>query len=447
MTIYKARIITSTMGESSAPGIMQCTIPSTQFDISPTDLGLEDPIVPIIYTSPYASHGEGGFIGIPPDGTNILVEQIGKSFYYLTSIVGPDPDDVNEVDEGTPTNIIGSFGCETEHDPIYNKSDNFPDSVILRHPKGHSLIMRDDVPMENEEVQPDRKVHNSKIELKSAGGKIVSLDDSNAIDALRVGVDKQGRDSNQFDGIIIGQKAGITGPRCIKTQAENNITTTSESGDIINRVVAGNKYEVENISIATEGMIPLLGLPVKPQVNMGTEFGDINLVAGNNEAVALAGPPKAQLGGSKVIIEALGIDRVAVWDEDISPPMSPVPQIVIKSGPISPPIIRITSDGDIEIFANGLLPPGKLNIKAVGDINMESTTGNINMNALAGKVNIVGSLGVDIAGATVNLNPIVPPVIPPMILVSPLPTSSYVPGASLRGYVPFGWMMPFSPPI
>ena len=89
MACFRAKILTSFKGEDDRPGLLQCAIPSTQFKVSPTDSGPEDIIVPVIYTSPYSFHNEGGLIAIPPDNTNILVELIGKTFYYLTSIVGP----------------------------------------------------------------------------------------------------------------------------------------------------------------------------------------------------------------------------------------------------------------------------------------------------------------------------------------------------------------------
>jgi len=441
MTIYKA-IIETTFRDGSKKddegnprtpdpkGIMKCTVLGNTETQNPGDLGLESVFIDVIYTSPYSAHAEGGFISFPADGTRILVKKLGKAYYYLTSIVGPDIGDSHEISSATNKKVAEQFSFETLEDPIYSKSSGFPTSVALRHPKGHMLVMKDDVPMENDEIQPDRKVHNSKIELKSSGGKIVSLDDSNAINALRLGVGKQGPNNNEFDGIMIGDStAGITGPRCIKTIAKRNITTISESGDIINRVVAGNKHEVENTSIGSEGMIPLLGLAVKPQINMGTEFGDINLVAGNNEG-PLADPIKAKLGPSKVIIEALGVARVATWIEDMAPPGSPTPQPQQITAPVLPPIVRITSDGDIEIFADGLVPPGKISLKAIGDINIESVLGSVNIKS--------GPLG------SINLNDPIP--IAPTA-TSLLPTSSYIPLTSLRGYVPFGWMMPFPLPI
>ena len=118
--------------------------------------------------------------------------------------------------EDAASDAFTNFSCEKNHEPIYSKSMNFPDTVMLRHPKGHLFQMKDDVPFDETGSGPI--VHNSKIEMKSAGGKMVSLDDSNSVDASRIGNDKQGKDKNEFDGMIIGQSKGLTGPRCIIIQ-------------------------------------------------------------------------------------------------------------------------------------------------------------------------------------------------------------------------------------
>lgn len=438
MTCYRAKIMTSFKQEDEPAGILQCLIPSTQFEISPSDFGLEDAIVPVIYTTPYSFHGDGGIIAIPPDGTNILVEKIGKHFYYLTSIVGPDPGDVDELTEDTAEEVVENFSCETDLDPIYSKSMGFPDTIMLRHPKGHLFQMKDDVPLETDKIKPARAVHNSKIEMKSASGKIVSLDDGKNIDALRMGIANLGRNKDEYDGIIIGHNNGLTGPRCIKIQAKNNISTTTDSGDIINRVVDGNKFSVENTSTGMDGKMstPIFGFS-KPQVNMGTEFGDINLVAGNNEGL-LADPLKAKLGPSKIIIEALGESRIANWIEEIPPPPMSPPGTPGKqqqmSAPVLPPIVRITSDGNIEIISQGdPLTSGKIHIQATGDINIGSTLGSVNIKSgPLGVINLNGPLG--IIPTKTSLLPTSPPFGLPAV-------------PSLRGYVPYGWIMPFTVPI
>jgi len=398
MTTYRATIITSFADKGEGKGVLFCRIPSSDFKISPADSGRSDIVVPVIYTSPYSFHGDGGFIAIPPNNTPILVEKIGRSYYYLTSIVGPSSEELEELTNDTSEDVLNRFGCERSYEKVY--SDNmqgFPDTVMIRHPKGHIFQMKDDVSLHTG-GSPKPAVHNSKIEMKSAKGKLVTLDDSNGIDAVRMGTGNNGIDKNEFDGITIGHSDGIIGPRCIKTRTKNNITTQTDNGSILNKVVEGNNFEVENTSVNVAGNTLSPTGPNIGNINLGTTFGDVNLTAGNNHA--LADPVKALLGSSKVIIEALGL----------------TPNV----GSLAP-VVRISSDGNIEIISNP--PNGTINIKSMGDINIESTAGNVN-----------------IKGLTVNLND---PAHVPFVYQ---PTSG-PPGTSLRGYVPFGWILPSSPSI
>jgi hypothetical protein len=420
MTTYKAIIRSSFRKKEEIGGVLECVIPGEDNDWCPADTGLIDAIVPVIYTSPYAFHGDGGMIAIPPPGSKILIQSIGKSFYYLTSIVGPEPSDLDEMFSGdVDERVTNGFSCERSYEKIFSEYNYFPDTFMIRHPKGHVFQMKDDVPLEDGEVKPSHKVHNSKIEMKSSGNKIVSLDDSVNVDAVRMGVDKQGRKNDEFDGIIIGQSKGITGPRCIKAQAQNNITIKTDSGDIVNQIVDGNKFEVENTSTGLDGSL----LSTKPKINLGATFGDINLVAGTNHL--LSDPIKAKVGPAKIIIEALGMNRQASWVEQILPPGAPpgTPPIVQQmNAPVAAPIIRITSEGSIDIISTE-----GINMTSAGDINIQSTGGNVN----------IGGANIPSSGSWLPSVPTIP---------IPLPTSMYPPIPSFRGYVPFGWMMPFPLP-
>jgi hypothetical protein len=412
MACYRAKILTSFKEKNDRPGILKCSIPSTQFEVSPTDSGNEHVIVPVVYTSPYSFHNEGGIIAIPPDNSTILVQLIGKIFYYLTTVVGPEPEDLDEISGDTAGGSIFNVAGEQVYTCETSNPGSFPDTMMIRHPKGHTINMKDNVPFENEDVKPPRKIHSSKIEMKSAGGKVVVLDDSVKVDAIFIGLDKEGPDHNERDGITIGKKSGVIGPRCIKLQAKRDIETKTDNGSILHKVVDGSDINIENTSTGNEAKF----WDPKPKINLGCLLGDINLTAGTQ--MTDRDPVKAMLGASKIIIEALGLSR----------------------GLIEPPVIRIISDGTIEIIQddpNIAFTPVGINIKAMGDINIESELGNVN-----------------IKGNIVNLNdpihlakPFKKGVPGTGWLPSSVPTDPWSPGLSLRGYVPFGWMGPFKPPI
>jgi len=408
--MFRATVLTSRKKKGDAPGILYCSILSTSTGDSPVDDGEIPGVVPVIYTSPYAHHSEGGSISFPPDTADILVEKVGKFYYYIATVVGFDPDLIDEVSDDTNLEKLSTYSVDKSYAPIYDR-DGFPNSLIWKHPRGHYLMMKDEVPLITEQLgttpsDPGRSVFNSKIEMKSAKGKMVSLDDSAAVDSMRVGI-LNGKDKNILDGITIGHGINDSiGSRCITIKTENNISNISQSGNIKHKVEEGNNIEIENKSTGVNGNVLSPTGPNFGNISLGTMFNDINLVAGTNTAVAStpagvqgADIVKGILGASKIIIEALGLSRAAG---------------------AAAPVVRISSDGSIEIISNDLDPTtGTINIKSVGDINIEST---------AGRVNIKGLL--------INLNdpayiPFQPlPSNPPPILPTPL---------NLRGYIPFHW--------
>ena len=296
MTCYRATVATSFVEENETPGIIKCVIPSTEDQSGPSDAGDEDFYIDVHYTSPYSWNSKGAFLFIPPDGTDILVEKVGKEYYYLTSIVSPTVEYFDEVDGSTNSESISKFSIDRKHEPVYNKSNNFPNSLIMRHERGHRLTMKDETPL-------DGDVHNSKIEVRSAKGKKVELNDSGEVDSMRFGVEDP--TTLTLDGITIGNGGGLVGAKCIKTEAELNISTISHSGDIRSTIQNGGNYTIENKGVGTNAN------PVSPtgpnfgNISMASQFGDLNLIAGNN--MATSDPVKSILGASNIIIEALGL--------------------------------------------------------------------------------------------------------------------------------------------
>jgi hypothetical protein len=128
--------------------------------------------VPIKYTSPYASNGEGAFIGIPQVGVRILVCKPSKSdaWYYLGATFDPPPREVlgNEFIE------INPFPLETANKQLY-KARGVPMQVQLTGAGGAGIVA-------SEEYNPDYM--NSRTEIKSNVNKVITLCDSPAIDAI-----------------------------------------------------------------------------------------------------------------------------------------------------------------------------------------------------------------------------------------------------------------------
>jgi len=402
--------MTSFRRDDEKGGILKCYIPSTDSQTSPTDLGDDIMLVPVVYTSPYSFHSDGGIIAIPPDGTDILVQKIGGTYYYLTSIVGEDPAIFDEYTSDTVDEKLNKFSIDRSYEPIYDKTTEQPNTITIRHPRGHRLVLKDEIPIDGE-------VNNSKAELRSSKGKVVSLDDSAAVDSLKLGVwNGQGKDI--FDGITIAQGTnGAVGARCIRTETEGNITTISHSGNVKTIVSDGNNIELRNESTGFNANQLSPTGPNFGNISQGSQYGDINIVAGSTPE---------PLGPSKIVIEQKGLGGA----------------------------IRVAADGSVEIDALNIT------IRSIGDLNLESLTGSIKLSAPLGTITNTASLGINLqaiptgnvsmtapAGKIIahdlTYNPLVPtfiPIVPPYPVIPYIP-SVILPTVALRGYIPFGWLI------
>ena len=399
-------------------GILKCIIPSTESRTSPTDLGDESAMINVVYTTPYSYHNEGGFVAIPAPNTEILVMRVDGIYYYISSIIGDDG--LRAVTTGdTDERVTKNFSIDRKNHNTYDKSTQHPDTVTWKHPSGHRFTMVEEHPLVTDEVDEGTS-HTSYIRMQSAEGKLISLDDSREVDAARFGV-MSGREKEIFDGIIISGegKNKHMARRCISITTKNSIHNTSYNGGITNTIVDGTNFSVENMS--TGFKTSAFAGPDFGNINLGTEFKDVNIVAGTTDMVDApvmrTFPP---LASSKIFIEA---NRAS--------PLDP-----------TPPLIRINSGGSIDIYSSDEANPltGVINIRAVGDLNLESTLGNINMSAPVGSINLLAPTpvhpttglpgGVNIQGATIKLND------PTKLVIDPF-LENYMSSPVLRGYLPF----------
>ena len=414
-SVLKGKIINVTRSKDGKGGILECIIPSTDHDISPVEIGsVGMMLIPVIYTSPYSFHNDGSFIAVPAPGTNILIQRLGLTYYYISSIVGDDGSMVEELSDWSDVRKFDSYSIDKLHEPLYDKRTDFPSTIVLRHPRGHRLIIQDNVGEEGPE-------HISKIDLRSGKGKIVSLDDSARIDCMRMGVlNGKGRDT--LDGITIGHgKADVIGSRCIKVETESNITNISHEGEINNVVVEGRNYNIENRSMG-KNADPFTGAVPNPLSSELENFGNISLGSQWKDINLVVGSPNNPEGDPQIIIEQVG-----------------------NAGQV-----RINADGAVEIFAKSI------DIKATeGDINLKSETGNVRieaageftanatkdciMNSENGNCVMNSKTGVStVKGTVVQLNP------PTSVADVTSVTQSTESTEDLRQYVPF-WFLQVGP--
>ena len=405
MTCYRATILATFKGKNEKGGILKCLIHSTDSGVSPTDLGDESVTADVVYTSPYSNHADGALIAIPAATTDILVENIGGVFYYLTSIIGDDQMHGSHLSENSDQRLKDELSINRPSSRIYDGAQ-FPDPVILKHPAGN-LTMKREVSLVTDKVD-EGKIHNSFVKLESRKGKVLQLDDSKEVNATFWGC-MSGRNKDTFDGIKIsgGGKNKHMGPRCISMESEFTNSITSRAGSLVNKILNGGNFVVANTSTRQPSPDELN----YGNINLGTEFKDVNIIAGTKDVVDA--PTLRQfpaLSSSKIFIEA---NRASPTD-------------------LMPPLVRIHSDGSIDIYSNDTNPlTGVINIRAVGNLNLESTLGNINMSAPLGSINLLApTMGVNIQGSNIKLNDPIPLIIPPFL-------TTHIPSPILRGYLPF----------
>jgi len=388
--IHIAKVIShGTMKGETPRGVLQCIIED----------GDPNAVIDVLYTSPYSFHNEGAFIGFPTVNTRILAACCDSVYYYLNSIVGKE---VESTDKDAPESSK-ELSIDKSYMRIYDKTTGLANSFRIQHPAGHYLLMKDEIPYNG-------TISNSKLELKSGDGGICSLDDSREVRAVRLGV-LNGKEKNELDGITVSKGNSVAGPRSVSIDAKRNINTTTREGSISTSVVEGGNIDIENRSV---GFNANMFSPTGPRwgnIDLGSQFGDINLIAGTQA-------PTAKDMKS----------RIALGDPTAVPPIPPVPgaapsKIIIENLDELPgSTIRITSKGEIEIYSDQ-----PLKIKSTMGIDIQSNL----------DINIKSNLGnVNIEGLNVNINSPTKATILPIL---ELPT------ALLRGYIPYQWMIS-SPP-
>jgi hypothetical protein len=128
--------------------------------------------VRVNYVTPYASNGEGAFIAIPEEGTEILVcRPVGsQAWYYMGSTLSPEENKA----EGAKLSDA-SVPPLDRVDPNISRARGVPMKIALKSNDGAGLTI-------SEEYNPE--FINKKVELNSTVGKKVTLNDSPAVDSL-----------------------------------------------------------------------------------------------------------------------------------------------------------------------------------------------------------------------------------------------------------------------
>ena len=300
------------------------------------EMQLRGETFPVTYTSPYWTGNEGGMVSFPQVGTEILICKVRGSgtYYYLQSVV--DNASLSRTDKNL------------------RRASGVPMKKTFMGERGSGLVINDEF---------SKDYQNIGVQLKSATGKKVTLNDSPQIDDVSItnGLGDYLKMMAKPINSLIGKV------RSFVLRMKYDIDILSDEG----RIHIENLPNADNINIVNNGGNPtILGVPTydpqKGNINLQTEVNDINLFAkGPQGRIFIKCLNKATGVLNLIDLETAGLGS----------------RISIKSG------------GNLDLEAMG-----DLNIKATGNVNIQGTQIHLNSLPIISKPEIDNylNLGVEI---------------------------------------------------
>jgi hypothetical protein len=315
----------------------------------------------VIYASPFFSPMGGGFIAIPEEGTSILISKPDNddTWYFMSCVVQP-PEGAN------PTNVHTEKGLL---DKRMYRGRHRPQKLVFQDSKGNRLVMTNSY---------EKDFINSKIELKSSGGKRVILSDSPLMDSIML-VTENG------DGIVVTSQANeVHGDQSLEIRSRGLQTHVCRESSMNIGVVDGRELNLFNDSTGA------LRNPDDPEkygnINIKSKFRDINITTDGENG--------------NMFLDVLGQEGLLQIDSDGN--------------------IIIHCAGDIKLGAEG-----ELHLKADGALKLQGA--DVTVKATQGGVNLEGTSDIGIQaggnasmdGAQVHLNSGLSRGVPESIEVTP----------------------------
>lgn len=327
----------------------------------------EDVDYPIRYTSPFFGGGGSGFIGLPSVGNHILVVQPENTtdFFYLGSYLEqPETlvDNPNKIKEDEKPLV-------DQVEPNIYKANSVPEKVVLKDQLGNKLVFGHGISKEYKDIG---------INLKSASGKRLALNDSPDVDSIYL-------QNEHGDGVTISSSNNaIDCMGTVKSFASMNQELRAQEGSIVIALGDGKDISIVNSSTKiNKELIDVAGQRAG-NVNIEAQNGNVNIYSRcqDNQAPGTPGSP----GTSKIHL---------LCDSLINPTAPQVIQIETKS-PNS--TIAIISGGTVLIKGKT-----EINLEAEGNIHLKSTQGRIMLQSAAG-IDMLSTGPINIDGQTIDLN-------------------------------------------
>jgi hypothetical protein len=320
--------------------------------------------VPVTYSTPYHGKGGSGFWAVPEKDTTVIVAHIAdgnpsinpkRKYIYLGSIPYPD---LGIQTVGDEVEGIQQKGGVLPDKDIY-KARARPMKYVWKSPKGHSFTMSD---------LYDPTFFNTRIEMRSGGGKVVTCDDSPEKDCILI--------QNEHGDYIKLATSNVPPTQRSRsldvwTWGPQSYRTCTSQMDL--RVDDGLNLDIVNT--ATGKFAPATkqgpGIGESPApfgpIDVGS-WGKVNILAQNNDVTITANEGKGTV-------------------------MEEMPSIFITTNG-SDSLVQIDSRGQMKVLINKNI----YMVSEKGDIDIEALEGNINITAEKGDINLSTPEGV------INLN-------------------------------------------
>ena len=335
--------------------------------------GQSDKFVPVTYTSPMYSIGEGGYFQIPSMHSEVLVlfdEDLGEYFYLCTLVSKPRFSPKSWSDKKNLFQLINKRN-------LYSLL-GIPRAVTLTDQKGAGLIIQnfyEDQGLPDwvvnsaiSKFRPPKAFLDPRVQLQSAGGHKVILSDNPEMDRVEI--------SNKHnDRIVLTADTTSNNPygkNSIEIATQGSHRISAQTGEYRVTLKDGSDITLENQS--TGSNVSLEGKDKSGNINLRSQNKDINIYT---EGAA-----------GKILLTCVGAGSV----------------------------IQLNCNGDVSIYSQGNITVrsgGSINFVADGDINLNSG-GNVNirgssstaLTSSSGDVTVGGQAGtnVGVTGKPLKLN-------------------------------------------
>lgn len=291
----------------------------------------------VTYTSPYFfAHSDGGFITMPPVGSEILLfyDEKANEYFYISTIV----DRPKHSGAALSTSTSGLIP-----DGIYN-SANRPQALMMKDAKGAGMVIT------NQFTNSQEPMINSVL-VNSTQGHELLLSDTPSMDCAIL----RNKDG---DGMTITSNKNEAHPsNSIEIKSKGNHKCISYFGEMYMGLIEGRDISIVNHS-AGYGAYPLNQYG---NVNLVSKWKDINIYCENQSSDQ----------GNVFISTTAGLIQIKAGSDM---------HIFSKNGNVT---LR-SMNGDVNLVSNG-----DINIDSGGSINLRATT----------SVNISATTTASIAGA------------------------------------------------